>query len=100
MALTEGDTTYAVIEVTSVDATTSKGYTLEIYRESLQVFAQQAYIKASNTGNYDAFGDSLALSGDTLAVGADSEDSSGTGVNSVTQGDNSAAGSGAVYVFY
>ncbi|PRQ03999.1 hypothetical protein ENSA5_11820 [Enhygromyxa salina] len=43
------------------------------------VWTQQAYVKASNTGASDQFGLSVALSGtgDTLAVGAHLEDSSG-----------------------
>jgi len=72
-------------------------------------WTQQAYIKASNTGEAgtaDAFGEgdqfafSLALSGDgnTLAVGALTEDSAATGVNG-NQADNSAQSAGAVYVF-
>ena len=53
------------------------------------------YIKASNTGAYDAFGFSLALSGNgkTMAIGAPGERSNGN------QGDNSMSNSGAVYVF-
>jgi hypothetical protein len=62
------------------------------------VWSQQAYLKASNTGVSDDFGISVALSGDTLAVGALGEGSAATGVNG-NQADNSAFGSGAVYVF-
>jgi hypothetical protein len=63
-------------------------------------WSQQAYVKASNTDAFDDFGSSIALSGDgnTLAVGARGEDSSATGIND-NQADNSASGSGAVYVF-
>jgi hypothetical protein len=63
-------------------------------------WAQQAYLKASNTGAGDKFGSRVALSGDgsTLPVGAREEDSNATGVNG-TQADNSASASGAVYVF-
>ena len=72
-------------------------------------WTQQAYIKASNTGEAgtaDAFGDgdqfgfSIALSadGNTLAVGALTEDSAATGING-NQADNSAQSAGAVYVF-
>jgi acetyltransferase-like isoleucine patch superfamily enzyme len=61
-------------------------------------WSQQAYLKASNTGAGDYFGRSVALSGDTLAVGAYLEDSDATGVNGV-QGSNAARNSGAVYVF-
>jgi uncharacterized repeat protein (TIGR01451 family) len=59
---------------------------------------QQAYLKASNADAGDLFGHSLALSGETLVVGAYREDSNATGVNG-NQSDNSAANSGAAYVF-
>jgi len=61
---------------------------------------QQAYIKASNTGAANHFGVSVALSqdGDTLAVGANLEDSNATGINGDAS-DNAASDSGAVYVF-
>jgi hypothetical protein len=59
---------------------------------------QQAYLKASNTGAGDGFGDSVALHGDTLAVGAPGEASAATGING-NQADNSASSAGAVYVF-
>jgi len=62
------------------------------------VWSQQAYLKASNTGASDRFGISVAVSGDTVVVGAVDEDSSATGVNG-NQADNSAAQSGAAYVF-
>jgi hypothetical protein len=64
-----------------------------------QSWAQQAYVKASNTGFQDQFGSSVALSddGDTLAVGTWGERSSGTGVNG-DETDNSALNAGAAYV--
>lgn len=63
-------------------------------------WSEQAYIKASNTGPNDTFGARLALSGDgnTLAVGAQLEDSAGQGVGAI-QDDNSAQEAGAVYLF-
>jgi trimeric autotransporter adhesin len=72
-------------------------------------WTQQAYIKASNTGEAgtaDTFGEgdqfafSLALSadGNTLAAGALTEDSAASGING-NQADNSATSAGAVYVF-
>jgi len=69
-------------------------------RNDIGAWAQQAYIKASNTDANDAFGRSLAISGDglTLVVGANREGSSATGVDG-DQSDNSLTGSGAVYVF-
>ncbi|MGH8252150.1 MAG: FG-GAP repeat protein [Steroidobacteraceae bacterium] len=63
-------------------------------------WAQQAYLKASNTGTNDNFGVSVAVSADgsTLAVGAMGESSGATGVGG-GQADNSVTFSGAVYVF-
>jgi hypothetical protein len=60
--------------------------------------AQQAYLKASNTGTADSFGFGSALSGDTLVVGAPFEDSNATGING-NQSNNSATDSGAAYIF-
>ena len=62
------------------------------------IWTQQAYLKASNTDEGDHFGYSVAVDGDTIIVGATSEDSNATGVDG-NQNDNSAATAGAVYVF-
>ncbi|HXH24057.1 MAG TPA: hypothetical protein VNI78_02340, partial [Vicinamibacterales bacterium] len=71
---------------------------------------QVAYLKASNPGMFDHFGEGGALDGHsgsgvaisadgtTIAVGAQHESSSARGVNG-PQGDDSAYNSGAVYVF-
>jgi hypothetical protein len=71
-----------------------------LFARSGAMWAQQAYMKGSNTQAYDEFGGSVALSRDgrTLAVGARGEDSGATGVNG-NQADNSVDESGAVYVF-
>jgi hypothetical protein len=61
-------------------------------------WSQQAYLKASNTEEYDNFGWSVAMSGDTVVVGAPNEDSNATGVNG-DQNNNSSSCAGAVYVF-
>ena len=60
--------------------------------------SQQAYLKASNTGAGDEFGYAVAISGDTVVIGAPHEDSNAVGING-NQADNSAENSGAVYVF-
>lgn len=80
------------------DASAPGSGSVHIFVRKAGVWSQQAYVKASNTGAYDEFGDAVALSGDTLVVGAPSEDSAATGVNG-NQADNSALHSGAVYVF-
>lgn len=69
-----------------------------IFTRSGTTWTQQAFLKASNTGNGDDFGGALAISGGTLVVGAYREDSNARGVNG-NQFDNSAPESGAAYVF-
>jgi hypothetical protein len=71
-----------------------------VFSKSGSTWAQQSYIKASNTGIQDLFGASVTLSnnGNVLVVGANGEKSSATGVNG-TESDDSADFAGAVYVF-
>jgi hypothetical protein len=85
-----------------------------VFTRAGTTWSQQAYIKASNPGRApvatnpddwgdgDQFGFSIALSrdGNTLAVGAVSEDSRASSINNTQfQNDDSANTSGAVYVF-
>jgi hypothetical protein len=61
-------------------------------------WSQQAYLKASNAGAGDLFGRTVAISHDTVVVGAYQEDSISSGVNG-NQNDDSASDAGAAYVF-
>lgn len=65
--------------------------------ESVLDIAQEAYIKASNTGASDIFGHAVAVSGNTVVVGAPLEDSGTTGINSIP--DENGMNAGAAYVF-
>ncbi|QDU83174.1 hypothetical protein Pla163_02710 [Planctomycetes bacterium Pla163] len=69
-----------------------------VFLRAGSTWSQQAYLKGSNTEEVDYFGTSVALSGDTLAVGAVSEASSAVGVDG-DQSDDSASGAGATYIF-
>jgi hypothetical protein len=76
-----------------------------VFTRTGTTWTQQAYLKASNTGNAeqgdgDQFGFSLALSGDgnTVAVGAITEDGAARQING-NQNDDTAQSAGAVYVF-
>jgi HJR/Mrr/RecB family endonuclease len=71
-----------------------------VFARSGATWSQQAYVKASNTGTGDNFGESVALSADgsRLAVSAPQESSAATGIGG-DQADDSAPASGAVYVF-
>jgi len=62
------------------------------------VWTQDAYLKASNTGAMDLFGQSVDVSGDTIVVGAFGEGSGSAGVDGDQQ-DESLGTSGAAYVF-
>jgi hypothetical protein len=71
---------------------------------------QAAYLKASNPGMYDHFGEggalpghtgntvSISADGNTIAVGAPHEASAATGING-NQNDDSATNAGAVYIY-
>jgi hypothetical protein len=61
-------------------------------------WSQQAYLKASNADAGDRFGRSVAISGDTIVVGAYSEASNSRSVNGDST-NNGAPDAGAAYVF-
>jgi hypothetical protein len=69
-----------------------------VFTRSGEVWSQQAYVKASNTRAFMFFGSSVAVSGDTMVVGAIGEASAAKTIDG-NQSDTSAARSGAVYVF-
>ena len=70
------------------------------YRFNGMDWLEDAFFKASNTGEQDLFGRAVALSadGNTMAVGAWGEDSNASGING-DQSNNAAFDSGAVYLF-
>jgi hypothetical protein len=68
-----------------------------VFTRSANTWRLQAYIKASNPDAGDEFGFSVALNGETLAVGAIWEDGGTTGVNG-DDTSNAIGNSGAVYV--
>ena len=77
-----------------------------LFRCEATDWLQQAYVKASNTGvgdqffGGDNFGYAIALNadGNTLAVGADGEESNATGING-DQTDRSLDDAGALYLY-
>ena len=73
-----------------------------VFTRTGETWSQQAYLKPSNTNGTFYFGDSVSLSGDTLAVGAWAESGCARGVNGDDQNQNAGdpcGSSGAVYVF-
>jgi hypothetical protein len=61
-------------------------------------WTQQAYLKAFNASVVDGFGAAVAISRDTVVVGASAESSNANGVNGDGNNNNSPL-SGAAYVF-
>ncbi|MGP9832004.1 hypothetical protein [Marinobacter sp. NSM] len=98
-AINEGSSATG-IDGDSSDTSSPNSGAVYVYSRSAEAWGFEAYIKASNTDSSDAFGYSVALSGDaqTLAVGAIGEDSNATGING-NEADNSTFNTGAVYVF-
>jgi len=69
-----------------------------LFARQASVWSNAAYLKASNPGPTDGFGRAVAISGDTVAIGAWFEDGGISGLGG-DQSDNSADASGAVYLF-
>lgn len=95
------DENYSLISNASANGNTLSNSGAVYIFENDGGWISETYIKAQNSGADDQFGTSLALSGDTLVVGASLEDSNETtiingGYSSV---DNSGSNVGAVYVF-
>jgi len=109
MALSDDGSTLAVGSLDDSSATgingdhddnsSDRSGSVFIYHFDGVAWSPESYIKASNSDSNDHFGTSIALNADgtTLAVGS-LDDSMATGVNG-DEGDNSAEGAGAVYVF-
>lgn len=86
------------------DESAAKAGAANIFTRSGTTWTQQAYVKAATATNGltqagDTFGKAVAISGDTVAVGAPGEDSSTTGVNSAADDVFGYVSTGAVYVF-
>ncbi len=80
------------------NSASNSGAAYVFVRDENDIWGQQAYLKASNGDMRDEFGASVAISGDTIAVGAALEDSGATGING-DQHNNDETDSGAAYVF-
>jgi hypothetical protein len=80
------------------DISKSQSGAAYVYSRDAGTWSQRAYLKASNTDTEDMFGRNVAVSSDAIAVGAVSEDSRAVGING-DQSDNTAAASGAIYVW-
>ncbi len=80
------------------DNSSPKSGAAYVFKRLGSAWHQEAYLKASNTDPDDFFGLSVAISGDTIVVGAPREDSGANGVNG-NQNHNGMSRAGAAYVF-
>jgi hypothetical protein len=69
-----------------------------LFKRTAGVWAQTAYIKASNTASNDNFGGPVRIYNGKILIGANGEDSNATGLNG-NESNNSASASGAAYLF-
>ena len=85
----------------SGDNSATESGAVYVFVRSGTTWSQQAYLKAPNAEASDRFGGTVAISGDTIVVGASDEESAQTTITNgnSASGDNSAASAGAVYVF-
>jgi hypothetical protein len=79
------------------DTSATQSGAVYLFTRTGGTWAQQAYVKSSNTTLGQFFGYSVALSNDSLAVGALNERSRAKGING-NQNDTSEPSAGAVYV--
>ena len=70
-----------------------------VYTRSGTTWTMQNYIKPTNNEAGDLFGTSVAVSNDTIVVGAPAEESNTTGTSTTASSNNSSVGAGAAYVF-
>jgi len=81
-----------------LDNSSSESGAAYAFTRSGSSWSQLAYLKASNTDPQDGFGKSVALSGSTVVIGAENEDSPTAGVDGPQDG-NGASNAGAAYIY-
>jgi hypothetical protein len=70
-----------------------------VFTREVDAWTEQAAVRGLNTGAGDRFGISVALRGDTLAVGATGEDNNAIGVRTSHAENDLRVESGAAYIF-
>jgi hypothetical protein len=99
VSLSKGTYSDCTVSVTDTTGNVSSSLTLSSFR--VWGLIQESYIKAANNDSSDEFGQSISISGDTLAVGSWNEDSNQSSITNGTtaSSNNSNISSGAVYVY-
>jgi hypothetical protein len=94
-------TTFPITSYTVKAVNSNKQEITTNFTFSFMEWTNEAYVKAPNSNELDYFGNSVAISGDTIVVGARIESSNQTTITNGTtaSSDNSAYEAGAAYVF-
>lgn len=87
-----------VVPDAASDESASDAGAAYVFARSGTTWSEQAYLKASDVDAGDEFGVSVAVHGDTVVVGARSEDSGATGVDG-DDADDAALGAGSAYLY-
>jgi len=101
----EDSTTTAIIHGSDLSGANNSGASngaVYVFTRSGSTWSHQAYLKAPNNTDNDQFGFSVAIYGDTIAVGAPYEDSDTTAIihgSDLSGTNDSGNANGAVYVF-
>lgn len=101
-AYREASSTNFIINGANLSATNNTGSdngAAYVFARSGTVWSHQAYLKAPNNSNVDRFGESVAISGDTIVVGASREDSTSTDSANSDAANDAGNDNGAAYVY-
>lgn len=94
-------TTITNATTSSSDNSVTNSGAVYVYKRTGSTWAQEAYLKASNARASQRYGISASISGDTIVVGADFENSNQTTITNgqTASADTSASTAGAAYVY-
>ncbi|EQA45009.1 FG-GAP repeat protein [Leptospira broomii serovar Hurstbridge str. 5399] len=101
----EDSNTTSIIQDSNLSSTNDNGNdtgAVYVFARSGPKWTHQAYLKAPNASNTDNFGTSVAIDGDTIAVGSSGEDSNTTTIingPNLSSTNDSGNNVGAVYIF-
>ena len=104
-AQNENGNTNVIIHGKDLSATNNAGSNngaVYVFQRENGIWSHQAYLKAPINSNDDYFGKSVDISGNTIVVGADGEDSNTNNIihgNDLSATNNSGSINGAAYVF-
>ena len=95
----EGSCSTSISTVAATDNGCGASGATYVYVRTGTTWTFQKYLKAPNAGAADMFGRAVAISEDTIVIGAHNEDSCSTSISTVAPTDNGCSQAGASYVY-